>query len=178
MTLADQSVKKAEISLEMAMRDLHDSVMFAPIAGVISGRYAEPGEMGSKSKSIVRIDDVDNLKAVAYLPGQFYPRINPGTSMVNVTVLGKEIGTFPVTYKAPAIDSALRTFEIWADIPGDGSYAVPGAQAVLKVILREDDGIGVPRDAVQYRDGKTWIFIPNGDVAKMVEVELGLSTGE
>lgn len=176
VTLADQTVKKTEISLDMAKRDLADSVMYAPITGIVSGRFAEPGEMGDTTKSIVRIDDVEHLKAVAYLPGQFYPRITPGTSVAHVSVLDREIGKFPITYKAPAIDSALRTFEVWADVPGDGAYAVPGAQSVLKVTLREARGVGVPRDALQYRDGKFWIFVPDGDAAKMIEVKTGMET--
>lgn len=176
VVLAEQTVTKTEISLEMSKRDLRDSVVLAPIDGIVSGRYAEPGEMGSTGKSILRIDDVKDLKAVAYLPGQFYPRITPGESVAFVSVLGKELGAFPVTYKAPAIDSALRTFEVWADLPGDGAYSVPGAQAAIRVVLREGRGVGVPRDAIQYRDGKFWIFIPDGDTAKMIEVKQGMET--
>ncbi len=176
ITLAEQNVTLAEISLAMAEKDVRDSVMYAPIDGVVSGRFSEPGEMGDPGKTIVRIDDTRNLKAVAYLPGQFYPRIRPGKSMAEVTVLDRKIGEFPVSYKAPAIDAALRTFEIWADLPGDGEYAVPGAQCVIRIILKETRGVGVPRDAVQFRAGKYWVFVPEGDVAKMVEVRTGLDT--
>lgn len=177
VTLAEQSVDKAEISLKMAVKDLQDSVMYAPIDGFVSGRFSEPGEMGSTGKSIIRIDDVNNLKAAAYLPGQFYPRIATGSSRILLTVLGKQIGTFPITYKAPAIDAGLRTFEIWADVPGDGAYVVPGAQCAIKVTLRETQGVGIPRDSIQFRAGKYWIFVPDGDVAKMLEVTPGLETG-
>lgn len=178
VTLAEQNVTLSEITLRMSEKDLRDSIMYAPIDGVISARYSEPGEMGSPGKSILRIDGSDELKAVAYLPGQFFPRIDTGTSIASVFVLGRKIGDFPVTYKAPGIDSALRTFEIWADIPGDGRYAVFGAQCVITVVLREASGVGVPRDAVQYRDGKYWVFMPNRDVARMVEVKPGLETDE
>lgn len=177
ITLAEQNVTLAEIDLGMAEKDLRDSVMHAPIGGVVSARYMEPGEMGSPGKNILRIDDTKQLKAAAYMPAQFYPRINPGQSVGEVSVLGKTIGSFPITYKAPAIDSALRTFEVWADIPGDGAYSVPGAQCVLKIILNRAFGLGVPRDAIQQRGGKQWVFVPDGDVAKMVEVRTGLETG-
>lgn len=177
VTLADQSATLAEISLAMAEKDLRDSIMFSPINGVVSARHAEPGEMGSPGQAILRIDDTERLKAVAYLPGQFYPRIGTRTSVAAVTVLGKKIGDFPITYKAPAIDAALRTFEIWADVPGDGAYAVPGAQCVIDVVLRRSRGVGVPRDAVQSRDGKLWIFVPRDGAAHMVEVETGMETG-
>ena len=176
LTLAEQAVTLSKISLDMAERDLRDSVALSPIDGVVSSRSAEPGEMGSTDKSILKIDDVKQLKALAYLPGQFYPSIRTGSSIAQVSVLGKKIGDFPITYKAPAIDSALRTFEIWADIPGDGAYAVPGAQCVIRVVLKDERGVGVPRDAIQFRDNKTWVFVPDGDVAKMVEVKSGLET--
>ncbi len=176
VTLAEQRVTLAEIALGIAEKEHRDSLMYSPINGIVSARFKEPGEMGSTDKPVVRIDDTDKLKAVAYLPGQFYPRIKPGASVATVTVLDRKIGDFPVTYKAPAIDAALRTFEIWADIPGDGAYAVPGAQCVIKVILRESRGVGVPRDAVQFRDSKYWVFVPDGEKAKMLEVKPGLET--
>ncbi|MDR1536180.1 MAG: efflux RND transporter periplasmic adaptor subunit [Planctomycetota bacterium] len=176
VTLAGQNVALAEISLRMAEKDLRDSTMFSPIDGVVSARYSEPGETGGPDAPILRIDDVKSLKALAYLPGQYYPRISIGSTAAVVSVHGKHIGGFPVAYKAPVIDSALRTFEIWADVSGDGAYSVPGAQCVIKVILRRTRGVGVPRDAVQRRDGKDWIFVPDGGVAKMVEVKKGLDT--
>lgn len=174
--LAEQNVALSEIALRMNETNLRDSVMYAPITGVVSARYSEPGEMGAPGKSIIRLEDTENLKAVAYLPGQFFPRIAPGSSIAAVHALGKKIGEFPISYKAPGIDSALRTFETWADIPGDGEYAVYGAQCVLTIILNERPGTGVPRDAIQYRDGKYWIFMPDGETAKMIEVEPGLET--
>lgn len=176
VTLAEQNVTLAEISLAMAEKDLRDSVMRAPMDGVVSARHAEPGEMGSPGTPIIRVDDVRSLKAVAYLPAQFYPRIDTKASVAIVTVLDRKIGEFPITYKSPAIDSALRTFEIWADLEGDGAYAVPGAQCVVRIVLRESTGVGVPRDAVQFRDGKHWIFVPDGETAKMVEVAPGMET--
>ncbi|MCC8108556.1 MAG: efflux RND transporter periplasmic adaptor subunit [Planctomycetes bacterium] len=176
VTLAEQNVTLAEISLAMAEKDYRDSVMYAPIEGVVSGRFAEPGEMGSPGNAILQIDDTKNLKATAYLPGQYYPRILPGKSVMRVSVLDRVIGEFPVAYRAPGIDSALRTFEIWAEIPGDGEYAVPGAQCVITVVLQERHGVGVPRDAIQHRDGRQWLFVPDGDVAKIVAVTSGLET--
>ena len=175
--LAGQNVTLAEITLKMQVKDLRDSIVFAPISGIVSARYAEPGEMGSPGKTVVRIDDTKSLKAVAYLPGHFYPRIHTESSMAEVRVLDRLIGTFPVTYKSPAIDAALRTFEIWINVEGDDDYAVPGAQCSISVILRRSQGIGVVRDAVQLRDGKQWIFIPDNGVAKMVEVKTGLDAG-
>ena len=176
VTLAEQSVIKAKISLDMAKSELAESIAHAPVSGVVSGRFAEPGEMGSTGKAIIRINDVQQLKAVAFLPGQFFPRITPGSTIAHIQVLDREIGAYPVSYKAPIIDSALRTFEVWVDIPGDGVYAVPGALSAVRVILNQEGGVGVPRGAIQHRDGKSWIFVPNGNSARMIEVKAGMET--
>lgn len=176
LVLARQNISLAEITLKMSEKDLRDSIMYAPIDGFVSERHSEPGEMGTPGNSIVRIDGTHHLKAVAYLPGQYFPRIDIGDSIAAVQVHGKKIDDFPISYKAPGIDSSLRTFEIWADVPGDGRHAVFGAQCVITVILRETKGIGVPRDAVQYRDGRYWVFVPDGKVAKMIEIKPGLET--
>lgn len=176
IALAEQNVTLAEINLDMAEKDLRDSIVYAPINGVISARYSEPGEMGAPGGAVLRIDGRDDLKAVCYLPGQYYPRIRIGDSVAKITIHGKELGEFPITHKAPGIDSSLRTFEIWAGVPGDGQYAVFGAQCDMNVALREEEGVGVPRDAIQFRDGKYWVFVPDGDRARMIEVKPGLDT--
>lgn len=174
LTLAEQNITLAGITLQMAEKDLRDSVMHAPMDGVVSNRYAEPGEMGAPGASVLRIHGTDKLKAVAYLPGEFFPRIDAAESVVSVQANGRKIGDFPIAYKAPGIDASLRTFEIWVDVPGDARYAVFGAQCVLTVVLREAQNIGVPRSALQFRDGRHWVFVPHDNVAKRIEVTPGL----
>lgn len=174
VVLARQTVERQAIAVRMAAKDLDDSVALAPIDGVVSQRLSEPGEMGMPGTPVIRIDDVDNLKAVAYLPGQYYPRVKEGAAKVLLSANGVDAGEFTVTYKSPSIDAAYRTFEIWADVPGDREYVVPGAQCVVRVILAERTGIGVPKDAIQQRGAKRWIFLPEDGLAAMVEVTPGL----
>lgn len=178
VALAEREREKAQINLTMAEKNLRDSVMLAPIGGVVSKRFVEPGEMGRVGTAVVRLDDTRRLKAVAMLPGAFYARVKVGETRLTVRIGDREIGRFPVSYRAPAIDAAYRTFEVWAYLEGDGEWAVPGAQALVEVILEERDGVGVPRDAVQRRGGKDWIFVADGGAVRRVEVVPGLEADD
>lgn len=174
-TLAEQSVDKAVIAVAMAERDLADSVALSPVDGVVSRRYKEPGESAELGVPVVRVEDTADLKAVAHLPGQFYSRVRPGATRLALSVYGRPAGEFPVTYRAPSIDSAYRTFEIWADVPGDGEHVVPGALCAVDLFLAERDGVGVPGDAVQFRNGRQWLFLAVDGRAVMVEATTGLA---
>lgn len=174
VVLAEQTVERETIAVEVVAKEYSDSIAIAPIDGVVTKRLAEPGEIGMPGIPVVRIDDVRDLKAVVHLPGTFYPRVRAGLSRAILSVNGGDAAEFAVTYKSPAIDSAYRTFEVWVDVPGDGEYVVPGAECVASVVLLERSGLGVPRDAVQFRDGKHWIFVPVDGRAEKLEVVPGL----
>lgn len=174
--LAAEQARQSGNSVSIAEKEVRDSVVVAPINGIVSKRLAEPGENGDAGVPVIRIDDVKELEAVAFIPGQFYANIEPGATKVRISIFNKKIGEFLVEYKSPAIDSALRTFKIKAVVEGDGTHSVPGTLADMRVILYSEKGVGVPREAIQRRSDKSWVFIAEGNIAKMVEIKPGLET--
>ncbi|HRU06878.1 MAG TPA: efflux RND transporter periplasmic adaptor subunit, partial [Candidatus Brocadiia bacterium] len=176
IALAQEEERRAESAVAIAEKELRDSVAVAPIDGVVSKRMAEPGENGERGKAVIRIDDVRQLEASAQAPGQFYPLVKPGQTKARLTVGGKALGEFTIWYKSPTVDTALRTFEVKCDVPGDRSLAVPGALVEMAIVLEQREGLGVPAESVQLRGGKPVVFVLNGNEARMVAAETGLET--
>ncbi len=170
-----EQVKAAEISLKTAEKDLADCTIYAPISGVVSNRMKEPGEQGSKGGVVLRIEDLDNIEAVAYIPAQYYPMVEEGKTKIRISLDDKEIGEYTVTYRSPVIDTKLRTFEVKALMKGDVSKGlVPGAMADITMLLVSREGLGVPTHSILNRRNGTMVYLPNDGKAVPCLVKCGL----
>lgn len=171
---AREEERKAASALAMAEKDLRDAFMYAPISGVVTKRMAEPGEIGSAGKPVLRVDDVTVVEAVAFLPGQYYGDVEEGVTAVRLGVEGRWERHAPVSYKSAVVDPSLRTFEVRCLLSGDRKAVVPGVLVPMRVVLAERPGVGVPAEAVLERGGGKVVFVAEGEKARMVSVTLGI----
>jgi len=174
--VAKERVEQAKAALKIAERNFSDSLIFAPISGVISHRFQEPGESVDPNKPMVRIVDPSLLEISAFLPAQRYDAVKPSETQARIVVNGIDTGTHPIVYKSPTIEPTLRTFEIKCEINNPQEGVVPGAMADIHVLLETRTGLGVPTAAVVTRDNKKTVFVVENNAAKKVEVETGLET--
>ena len=177
LDLARQQVSQNEASLAIDERSLSDATLYAPISGIVNERSHEPGEQIKNGTAVIAINGTKELKALAFLPAQYYAEVIPGKTMVTLSVNGKPLPPVPIAAKSPAIDTTLRTFEIKALLEGS-DVAVPGAMADFRIVLEERSGIGVPDDAVLKRAAGTVVFTTeaNDGSAKLVPVNTGLKS--
>ncbi|MGN0844802.1 MAG: efflux RND transporter periplasmic adaptor subunit [Kiritimatiellia bacterium] len=174
LDLSRQQVSQNEASLAIDERSLSDATLYAPISGIVNERSHEPGEQIKNGTAVVSINGTKELKALAFLPAQYYSEIIPGKTMVTLSVNGTALPPVPVAAKSPAINTTLRTFEIKVLLEGS-EIAVPGAMADFHIILEERNGIGVPDDAVLKRAAGTVVFAPDANgCAKILPVHVGL----
>lgn len=174
--LEREKEKKAETDLAIAEKNMKDSLVLAPISGKVSQRMAEPGEMGAPGVPIIRIDDIMELEASGFLPGKYYDRIHLDSTKVQIGSDGQWWDAYPIIYKSPTIDPTLRTFEIKCSVKGDNRRIVPGALVEMRVVLNEKESMGVPIRAIQQRNSTSNVFITEGNIARMINVETGLET--
>jgi multidrug efflux pump subunit AcrA (membrane-fusion protein) len=172
--LAARHVDSASAGLAIAQKNLADSKVLAPLSGVVTSRKAEPGELASPGKVILRIEDLTAVEAAAYIPAQYYTAVTPGETTFRLVVDGADAGTFPVTYRAPVIDPTLRTFEIKGLVSSPA--AVPGAMADLALVFSTHEAQSVPTSAILHRAGTTCIFLSEDNRARLLPVETGIET--
>jgi len=172
--LSAEKEHQADAALAISEKDLADAIVYAPITGKISRRFQEPGEMGQPGQPVVRIDDTSVVEVSAYLPAQYYSKIIPGQTGMNIEVSGIDIGQQIVSYKSPTINPKLRTFEIKCIIKNPPQGVVPGAIAQIEVVLESRKGLGVPAVAIQKRNYQSVVFVIKNDTAHMISVKTGL----
>jgi len=179
LTLVDlglEQLRQAEAALAIAEKDLSDATVYAPIDGVVSMRFLEPGEPTGVGTPVVRIEDPSVAEVTAFLPAQYYARIQPGETQARVRVYGIDAGVHPVSYKAPTVLAKLRTFEVKCVLEDPPEGVVPGAIAEIQVFFEQREGLGIPADAVQVRNDKKILFLVEKDRAQMMPVETGIET--
>lgn len=174
--LSGEQAHQAEAAVAISEKDLKDSLVYAPISGVVNLRLQEVGEMADTGKPVVRVEDPNTLEVSAFLPAQYYPRVVQGETLVRVEVYGIDVGERKVSYKSPTVHPQLRTFEIKCLIEAPPDGVVPGAMAALQVLLDQKKGLGVPAQAIQLRGEEKVLFVVAENKAKMVSVQTGLET--
>ena len=172
--LAGRQVKQAEASRAIAQKNLEDAKVVAPISGFVSSRTAEPGEQMSVGRVILRIDDLAEIEAAAYLPAQYYPEVVPGQTEFRLGIGGHDAGTHTVTYRSPTINTVLRTFEIKGLMENAGGTAVPGSMADLTIVFETRPGLGIPSASILTRGGKSVVFVAKEGKAVSREIQTGL----
>ncbi len=174
--LAQEQVRQAELSLDIAEKDLDDTRVYSNLTGTVTQRFLEPGEMANAGTPVLRIEDTTVLEVSAFLPAQYYASIETGETPVRVQTCGIDVPPQPVVYKSPAINPQLRTFEVKCELQDPPAGVAAGAMADVTLLLRHTAGLGVPRDAVQLRADTHVLFTVQDDTARMLQVETGIES--
>lgn len=174
--LSRRQHEQAIHSQAIADRNLADALVTAPIDGVVSQRFMEPGERAKPGSPIVRIEDLSVVEISASLPDEFYGAVHPGATPVRAAVGSSTLNSLTVSYKSPTVTPDLRTFQVKCLLKDPPAGVVPGRIARVDAILEARNGVGVPSHAVIRRAGKAVVFVEEKGTARMVAIETGLVT--
>jgi len=176
INLAQARVSQAQALLAIARRDLADTTIRSPIAGTVSHRFYELGEMAEIGKPVFRVDDTGVVELSAYLSSSYYPRVRPGATQVLLRVAGEGVGSYPISYRSPTVDEKLRTFEIKCLLSDPPPSVTSGMMAQAEILLDRREGAGVPAGAILWRGGETVVFSVKDGRAVAIPVTTGYTT--
>ena len=176
---ARAKVGQEQANLEIAEKNLSDSLIRAPFDGMVILKKKDPDEFVNTGDIIYRLEDPDRLELVTMISAVYYDRIVPGkTRAVIYAPNGSVAGEGIVGFRSPAIDSLSRTFTVKIDIPKE-FHMVSGQLCELDLILRREEGVGVPNQALlDRRDNRRAVFVVRDGRAEEVEVKTGIVDGK
>ena len=186
-TLASLSVAKDQVRVQAASeakaRAITDhAIITAPIAGLITKRYADKGSLiqagGSQGQAIVQLSQVDRLRLVLPVPESVVPGVDVGR-VVHVTVptLDKRFDG-RIARISGKFDSATRTMDAEVDVANADLMLKPGMHAVVQVVLaRQDSALTVPVQAIARTANTAAVMIVNAqNRLEMRDVVTGIET--
>jgi RND family efflux transporter MFP subunit len=154
---------------DLALKKLDDTVVRAPIAGVVSERPVYVGEYIPERTPVVTIVQVNPLKLRTGVQERHAGMIHPGQIVeFHVESFGDTVFQGKVAYVSPSLDEAMRTFTVEALVDNGDLRLKPGFFAKGVILTRRDEGVlAVPDAAVSTLAGVSSVYVvENGKIAQ------------
>jgi RND family efflux transporter MFP subunit len=174
VTAAEAQLADAKSRLASAERQIGDTVLRAPIDGVVSRRIVNAGDVVSVGSELFSIIDPSSMRLEASVPSDDLSRLRIG-STVEFTVRGYD-QPFQgrIDRIAPQADAATRQVPIYVAIPNAGGRLVAGLFAEGRVVSESATGLVVPINAVNTTAAAPWVLRVTDGKTEQVTVSLGL----
>ena len=173
--MARQELAEAQVALERAQYDLAHAEVKSPFPGRVVTRLIEPGEFINRGSAVARVVDISSLEVTAQIPVASVAQLKEGDT-VSIDGPGATVAAV-VRALVPVGDQVSRSAELRATL-GASNWLIGTAVKVATPNAPPVEVVAVPRDAVLLRaDGSAVFRIGAGDVAELVPVTLGLSSG-
>ncbi len=171
---AEAQLADAKSRLASAERQLGDTVLRAPIDGIVSRRWVNAGDVVSIGNELITIIDPSSMRLEASVPSDDLSVLRPG-AVVEFDVRGYD-QRFEgrIERIAPQADPVTRQVPIFVAIPNVGGRLVAGLFAEGRVVSDSADGLVVPINAVNTTGASAWVLRVTDGKAEQVAVTLGL----
>lgn len=174
--VAAAQVAQMEARLAAAQADLERTVVRAPYAGSVVERRAHEGAMAGPQPVIV-LQESGRLEVVLNIPEATLVPVGVGDAVSIFSAgLADPIRT-EVTRVSDRVDPATRTVEVRAPVDSGAGILKAGSFVRAEVAVAPDGPRPtLPRSALLVRDGRTLVFMLEGDRVRQVTVRTGAHT--
>jgi membrane fusion protein, multidrug efflux system len=174
--LAQAAVDSARAQLELARIALNDTVIHAPLSGVVSKRHAQAGEKLSPDSPVFSIVDLKQLTLDAQVPASDIPRVKVGQEVqFKVDGFGDRNFVGKVLRINPAAEAGSRAMLVYIGVDNpDG--ALRAGMFAKGVVTTEKSAVHplLPLGAVQKEKGQDVVYRVDGGKVVVQPVRLGL----
>lgn len=156
---------------------LENTILRAPVSGVITERNYDKGDMYSASKCIYVLQQITPVKLHVGISESDYTLVKKGDSVeITVDAIPGKTFTGRVNRIYPTMDPVSHTFTTEIIVPNSDRVLRPGMYANVKVTFGVNHSVVIPDDAVVKQQGSgqrsAFILQPDGTVKSSV-VKLG-----
>jgi membrane fusion protein (multidrug efflux system) len=171
-------LKVAQARLAAAERDLSDASIISPIAGEITRKHVEVGELIEAGTPLFDIVGIDRVKLAVNVSELEITRLRKGQE-AEIRVDGHPGVVFHgrVNTISAEADPQTRSFPVEILVDNDrAEKLLPGFIGRVRIRGRSfENAISLPQEVVVRRDGHPVVFVVTGDTASARAVELGFS---
>jgi RND family efflux transporter MFP subunit len=166
--IAKANVDTARGALDVAQKALNDTVIKAPMAGLVSTRTIEPGEKVSVDNKLLDVVDLRQMELEAPVPTADILKVKLGQEvLVRVEGLPDAVAGKVVRIN-PATQSGSRSIMVYVRIDNPDNLLRAGMFADASLTLDKRDAVlTVPTTAIQNEGDKAYVYtIENGKLAR------------
>jgi len=185
ITVAEASVGSAHSEVKRLQAIASYATIRAPYTGVVTARYADPGQLinegtSGKSTPIVRLARDEKLRLQFDVPEKDTPYVKPGTAFAFVPdALPHHPVSGKVTRIAEALEPDSRTMLAEAEIENGACILKPGmfVRVIVDLEIRKD-ALTLPATALVVEGSQVSVWVVENGAARLVPVEIGYDDGE
>lgn len=172
---ANAALADARARLTTAQKQVGNTVVTAPISGVVSDRSVSAGDVVQSGGAMFTVVDPSSMRLEGSVPAEELSQVRIGAP-VSFTVNGYPGRTFSgrVTRVNPTADPATRQVRILISIPNAEGKLVGGLFAQGRLASESKTGLVVPETAVDSRSNVPAVFRIKAGKVERVPVQLGL----
>ena len=171
-------VAQAEISYRQAADALDDTVVRAPMSGVISTLNVMAGEMAGGSQPVAIISDIDRIYFQASVAENIINSIEMD-QVVTIKIpaaMDLERGA-TIDFISQTLDPESQLYTVRAYLDNQDRQIRTGMSASIETALNvRENVLAINRRAVMEREGETYVFVADGEIAVRKNVELGMES--
>lgn len=166
-------------SYDLAAKKLNDTIVRAPISGVVSDRPVQVGEFISERTPVATIVQMNPLKLRTGVQERHAGVVEAGQPVeFRVESFGDELFHGKVAYVSPAVDQTMRTFTIEALVDNADYRLKPGFFAKGVILTRRDEGVlAVAENTVSTLAGVSSVYVIANSKIKQTNLTLGVKQG-
>lgn len=171
---------QAHANLQLADKQLKDSVIYAPITASVKERLASTGQYVKKGEPLVKLIQINPLRLRTTVPEQYLQQLKSGET-INFTVDSLPDKEFAgkITRFSPAVDKSSRSLMVEATIENPKLELKAGMFARIKLTFGEKRPVLlVPQKAVITAVGLNKVYVLADGKAQAREVTLGQKDGD
>lgn len=178
----DQMKTQVETT-ELILQNLKENTLLrAPYAGIITGKYFNDGELFSPTPNtpagkaaLVSMIQVDPVKVMVNLSEKYLPLVKEGMeARVTTDVYPGEKFRGKIFRIHPTVSAASRTFAVEIKVPNKGERLHPGMFARVSLKLGEKKALIVPSIAVLQQTGtnERYVILNEKGTARRMNVRI------
>ena len=176
---------QAQAAVEVIDVNLTEAFLHAPMDGVVSAKYVDPGAMVNAATRIVQVIPMEELKFLLAIPGPYLHLLTAGKTAVSVYSDAAPGRTFTglIARIHPAVDPVTRTATVEVRLKNERNAAGewllrPGLYAEGRIILEAKSGVvTLPADVALRRGARFLAFVVKDGKAETRELKVGARDG-
>lgn len=182
---AEANLVHAQTAVSVSEVTLSEAFIHAPMDGVVSAKYVDPGAMVGASTKIVQIIPMHELKFMIAIPGPYLHLLAAGRTSVSIrsdAVPGRVfLGLIARIH--PAVDPVTRTATVEVRLKNERNTAGewllrPGLYAEGHIILEvKQEAVTLPADVALRRGSRFLAFVVKDGKVQTRELTVGVRDG-
>ena len=182
----------AEAQVKAAQAGNGHAQIFSPMAGLVSVRHAEAGELATPGKPLFSIYAPGGTRLIAHVPQTRLKEVRASKrAVIEFPDVAQRIESASITI-LPTIDGETRSATVRIELPSSADFVMPGMAGRVRFLSGESQRMTVPKSAVVHRGEVAGVYVKDpqgrfrlrqlrlGETLADGEVEVlaGLVTGE